>query len=159
MIIAIPLFNTRVAPRFDCARKFLLAEIDGPQSWRPRWVTIDSGPVRKRIQQISDLNISTVICGGIDTESARLLQFSNITIIAWVAGEAEDAVNCLLQGELESGAMVGHGGRRCGRWAFGRRALGFGGGFPERDGDGTGQWRPGPPGRQGRRSGNRGQGR
>jgi predicted Fe-Mo cluster-binding NifX family protein len=157
MIIAIPLFNTRVAPRFDCARRFLLAEVDGPENWRPRWVTIDSVPVRKRIQQISDLNVSTVICGGIDTESARLLHFSNITTIAWVAGEAEDAVNCLLRGELETGAMVGCGGRRCGRWAFGRGTVGFGGGFPE--GEGTGPWRPGSPGRPGRRSGSRGQGR
>ena len=158
MIIAIPLFHTRVAPRFDCARRFLLAEIDGPETRKRQWVTLDADPVPKRIQQLRDLNVATVICGGIDTDSARLLHLSHIEIIDWVAGEAEDAVQCLLRRELESGTMVGLGGLCCGRWAFREGALGFGGWIPGSPGDGHGQRGPGPTGRQGRRSGRRGKG-
>ncbi|MBI4763199.1 MAG: hypothetical protein HY787_01155 [Deltaproteobacteria bacterium] len=159
MIIAIPLFDRRVAPRFDCARRFLLAEIEGPESRKRQWVTIEAGPVQKRIQQLKDLKVETVICGGIDTESARLLHLSNIPIIDWVAGEAEDAVQCFLRRELESGTMVDRGGHCCGRWAFRERVPGFGGWIPVNAGEGHGQGGPIAAGRQGRRGGRRGKGR
>ena len=159
MIIAIPLFQTRVAPRFDCARQFLLAEIDGSESRAPRQVTIDAASVRKRVQQLSDLKVDTIICGGIDADTTALLHRSHLQLIAWVAGEAEDAVQCLLRGELESGALVGRGGRCGGRWAFSKGALGCAAGVPEEAGVGPGQGELSPTGRRGRRSGLRGQGR
>lgn len=159
MIIAIPLFQTRVAPRFDCARRFLLVEIDGPVTRERQGVTIDPGPIQKRIQQLRDLNVAMVICGGIDIESARLLRLSNIQTIDWVAGEADDAVQCLLRKELESGTLVGQEGHCRGRWAFREGALGFGSRIAGSAGIGPGQGGAGPTGRQGRRSGRRSRGR
>jgi predicted Fe-Mo cluster-binding NifX family protein len=159
MIIAIPLFQTRVAPRFDCARRFLLAEIVGNDNRRPRQVTIDPASIQKRIQQLRDLKVDMIICGGIDSETTALLHRSNLRLIAWVAGEAEDAVQCLLRGELESGTLVDRGGHGNGRWAFRKRSLGFPG---EVFGEGVvapGPEGPGPARRRGRRSGLRGQGR
>jgi len=118
MKIAIPLFNRRIAPRFDCAHDFLLAVaengevIEHEELPATRWTPLE------RVEKLKDLGVDIVICGGIDNVSARRLNFYRVRIYSWVTGRAEDALQSLIRGELEPGIMVGPGGRRRGRWRF-----------------------------------------
>jgi len=118
MKIAIPLFNKRISPRFDCAQGFLLAVaqngevIEHEEVSASRWTPLD------RVEKLSDLEVDTLICGGIDKDSARRLIYYGVRIYSWVTGMAEDALQSLLKGELEPAIMVGPGGRRRGRWRF-----------------------------------------
>jgi predicted Fe-Mo cluster-binding NifX family protein len=125
MVIAIPLFHTRVAPRFDCSRVFLLAETDGHGRQTQRYVTFAAGSAQKRIEALCALGVNTLICGGIDTHTATLLSRSEIRVIAWVAGEAEDALLNYRSGELTDRSIIGREGRCSGRWAFQERFEGF----------------------------------
>ena len=117
-IIAIPLFGTRVSPRFDCAGQLLVAGAhDGSITSR---ATVPSGgraPL-ERIKQLEDLKVETLICGGIDLFSTMQLSSRNITILSWVTGEVEDVLDFFLRGELESGAIIGSKGCCRGRWQF-----------------------------------------
>ena len=118
MKIAIPLFDKRVSPRFDCARSFLLAVaqkgevIEHDELPATRWSPLE------RVEKLSDLEVDTLICGGIDNVSARRLNFYRVRVYSWVTGRAEDALQSLIKGELEPGIMVVPGGRRRGRWRF-----------------------------------------
>lgn len=125
MVIAIPLFHTRVAPRFDCSRVFLLTETDGHGRQTQRCVTLAPGSAQQRIDALCALGVNTLICGGIDTHAATLLSRSAIRVIAWVAGEAEDALLNYRSGELTDRSIIGREGRCCGRWAFRERYAGF----------------------------------
>jgi predicted Fe-Mo cluster-binding NifX family protein len=118
MTIAIPLFHTRVAPRFDCARSFLLAEVEGSGLREQRRVSLAGGSVRQRIEELREMGVEMVVCGGIDVASTDLMSRIRMQVLSWVTGEAEAALQCLLCGELVSGTMVGPGGRGCGRWKF-----------------------------------------
>jgi predicted Fe-Mo cluster-binding NifX family protein len=120
--IAIPLFGTRVSPRFDCAPQFLIVEsAEGKVIEEEIYHTV-GWTQRQRLKKIAELKIDTLICGGIDTYSGSLLRDQGVQIYSWVTAEAKDALRHFLNGELESGIMMD--GRGCcrGRWRFrGRR--------------------------------------
>ncbi|MCK4414203.1 MAG: NifB/NifX family molybdenum-iron cluster-binding protein [Candidatus Eisenbacteria sp.] len=138
MKLAIPLFGTRVSPRFDCAGEFLVAEVEGGRVVDRRVQTVDDAVLAHRIQRLVDRGIALVVCGGIDRFSAAQLALQGIQVVPWITGEADDALQCFLNGELEPRMMMGHGGRCRGRWQFRQ------GGY--RGGSGRG----GPRGRWGR---------
>ena len=111
MKIAIPTFATRVSPRFDCAQSVLMVTIDeGRVSGRQELTASDWAP-NERINRLLELDVNTVICGGIDRWSAASLQSAGVTVYGWVTGEVEDAISALLRGDLDAEAAMGATGR------------------------------------------------
>lgn len=118
MKIAIPIFGTRVSPRFDYAREFLLSKTANGMVIEREELPAEGLTALTRVRMLLELGVDTLICGGIDRISSQQLSFSGIRIYSWVTGEAEGALNCFLRGELEPGIMLDSNGRRCGRWRF-----------------------------------------
>lgn len=118
--IAIPRFETRIAPRFDCARLFTFAVCsDGEVVSEGEWACHTSN-AGLRVRELRDRGTDVLICGGIHGQSATYLQHYGVQVIPWITGEYKDALDCYLRGELDSHSMIGHGGSRCGRWRFRR---------------------------------------
>ncbi len=102
MKIAIPTFATRVSPRFDYAQSILLVTVDeGQISGRQELSAVNWAP-QERIKNLLELGVDKVICGGIDRWSVASLQSAGVTIYGWVAGEIEDSLSALLQGDLDA---------------------------------------------------------
>ena len=144
MKIAIPLFGTRISPRFDHARRFLLVRVENGEIIEREELPAEDWTPLTRVRKLSELGIDTLICSGIDRVSAQQLSFNGIRIYSWVTGEAEDALRCFLSGGLEQGDMVCSGGHRCGRWRF--KGEGVHRGSDQRGrgkgrGQGFGRWR------------------
>jgi predicted Fe-Mo cluster-binding NifX family protein len=116
--IAISLFDRRVSPRFDCAGDFLLASVENGEIVERRRLSSSGWNRQERVKRLSELGVDTLICGGIDRFSARMLIFYRVRIYSWVTGMAEDALRSFLKGELDSSTMIGSGGRPRGRWRF-----------------------------------------
>lgn len=130
MKIAIALFGTRVSPRFDCAPVLRVVETDNGEILNIREISLEECNVMDRIKKLEELGIDALICGGIDVFSSGRLNFSRMKVYSWITGGADDALSCLLKGQLESGFMMAPGGRCCGRWRFrGGRGGGRGRGF------------------------------
>jgi len=73
MKVAIPMFNSRVSPRFDFASKVLVATIEGGiVIERQEHSLADLNPIR-RSALLNVLGINLMICGGISGFSERLL--------------------------------------------------------------------------------------
>ena len=142
MRIAIPLFDKRISPRFDCAQGFFLAVAEnGRVLKREEFPAVLWSPL-ERVKRLREMGVNTLICGGIDEVSSQRLILHEIKIYSWVTGLAEDALQSLLTGELESCAMVGPGGRCRGIWRFLRH--GGGGEYePGEGGKGRGRGRGG----------------
>jgi predicted Fe-Mo cluster-binding NifX family protein len=118
MNIAIPVFHTRVSPRFDCSASALIVSAEPETQQIQQQREIFFAPAMhfsERIKQFSALSIDVVICGGIANEMLDMLYRNDIDVIPWVTGEAGDVLILFLQGRLVPGAMVCPG-RRMKRW-------------------------------------------
>ena len=132
MRIAIPMFNSRVSPRFDFASRMLIATIDNGEVVERREHSLTNlNPIR-RSALLSELGVNVLICGGISDFSVRLLMGNGIEVIPMVAGEVEDVLNLFINDNLNSAIIpivsgrgyVHHPGRR-GRCRGKRRGRGF----------------------------------
>ncbi len=111
MKVAIPIFGSRVSPRFDCAPNLLLFFVEDGKVVQREEVSLTHLDSWQRLERLRELNIQALICGGIDGSSSQLLEGKKIQVIAWVAGEAEEALTCFLRGELKSSSFLCPAGR------------------------------------------------
>jgi predicted Fe-Mo cluster-binding NifX family protein len=118
MKVAIPVFHTKISPRFDSTQEFLLLQIEKSDVIKRENLPTKNWPSSAKIKELVDLEIDTLICGGIDLESMQQLNFNGIKIYSWITGEIEDAVTRFLNQGLESGIILGPRGQRKGRWRF-----------------------------------------
>jgi predicted Fe-Mo cluster-binding NifX family protein len=119
MKIAIPIFENRISPRLDCAKKILLVKVE--EAERKIFYSEEKVFQTAGFNESTDFfvlnEIDTVICGGISIEVQDFLMKNDIRIISWVTGEAYKALNLFLKGELVSGAMLCPG-MKMRRWRF-----------------------------------------
>ena len=99
--IAIALFGTRVSPRFDCAPRLRVVEVDDGEIIAAHEMSMKHWDAGKRIKKLQELGVNTFICGGIDNFSMQHLSSLGLTIYSWITGEAEEALSCLLKGQLK----------------------------------------------------------
>ena len=118
MRVAIPVFQSKISPRFDSTQEFVLLEIEKSKVMKREDLPTKGWPLSAKLNQMVDLNVDTLICGGIDLESMQHLSFSGIKVYSWITGEVEDVVTCFLNRGLESGIILGARGRRKGKWRF-----------------------------------------
>jgi predicted Fe-Mo cluster-binding NifX family protein len=118
MRVAIPVFQSKISPRFDSTQEFVLLEIEKNKVMKREDLPTKGWPLSAKLKQIVDLSVDTLICGGIDLESMKQLNFSGIKVYSWITGEVDDVVACYLSRGLESGIILGARGRRKGRWRF-----------------------------------------
>ena len=101
MKIAIPLFGTRISPRFDYTRSFLLVRVENGEIIERQELSVEDWTPPTRVRKLSELGIDTLICGCIDRASAQQLSSNGVRIYSWVTGEACDALRCFIQGRLK----------------------------------------------------------
>ena len=118
MKIAIPVFHTKVSPRFDQAQGFLLLETENAVVIARENLTTKGWSVLTKMKFLVDLEVKTLICGGIDRASLQYLSFKGLKIYSWVTGEVEDAVSCFLSNRMKPGIILGAQGKMKGRWQF-----------------------------------------
>ena len=106
MKVAIPIFGPRVSPRFDCAPSLLLFTLEDGKVVGSEKFSLQAWDRLQRLQKLKDLGVQTLICGGIDGNSAQVLADNRIRVIAWVAGEADEAMRCFLEGRLRTGVEL-----------------------------------------------------
>lgn len=120
MIVAIPVFGSRVAPRLDCANRFRLVTLDEGGPAATSLVDVPCGRPAERFRLLSESGAEVLICGGIDRHSLEQAGHHGIRVIDWVTGEADDALTCFVEGRLQSRVMLAPGGGCRGRWRFRR---------------------------------------
>jgi predicted Fe-Mo cluster-binding NifX family protein len=124
MKIAIPLFEKRISPHFDYAPALLLVLVDRGEIVHSHELALEQNNTTERISYLKTFGVDTLICGGISSEMQQLIAAQNITVIPWVTGEAQEALQLFLRGRLDPGTILCPGRKR--RWHFCTRQGGRG---------------------------------
>ena len=117
MKVAVPLFGSRVSPRFGCAGEIMVAEIADGVVTATQMVPCSAMSPHQIAGHLAELGVSTLICGGINYQHEAMLLDRGITLIRGVGGEADAAVCAFAANSLAPGAAFP---RSCGRRRRGR---------------------------------------
>ena len=93
MRIAIPVENGEIYQHFGHAPAFRVYDVENSKVIQVQEVPAMAG-------LLADLNVGTVICGGIGFGAVSALESMNLNLIAGASGNADEAVRGFLTGKL-----------------------------------------------------------
>ncbi len=105
MRAAIPLYGSRVSPRFPFAEQTLIVELRNGRVAGRKIVETGRLPDAERLEQLSDLAIDVFVCGAVDPVFMAEAGSLGIQVIPDVAGEQDEVLDLLARGRL----LPGHG--------------------------------------------------
>lgn len=123
MRVAVPEYQGRIAPVFDCCRRILTvvttpqgAELYGNEDWSvvPRIL---------RPFRLKEIAVELLLCGGISCWLEAQIQRYGIQVVPWIAGDVREALEALRNGTIlhPQYAMPGRARRRHCRFGIGKR--------------------------------------
>jgi predicted Fe-Mo cluster-binding NifX family protein len=95
----------RVAYRLDCADTLVVAKKDRAGKVALDETVLSEHDVIRRVQQIADLGIQTLICGAVSGFACRMFRHHGIEVIGGVIGDAQDVLDQYVRGNLRAGAI------------------------------------------------------
>jgi predicted Fe-Mo cluster-binding NifX family protein len=100
MRIAIPVFGTKISPRFDCAGNVLMVDVTDGSVTARRLESIEPFRWRHQINALRERGVEVMLCGGIRRCDYLLLVRVGINVYAGLVGEVEDILAAFLRGEI-----------------------------------------------------------
>jgi predicted Fe-Mo cluster-binding NifX family protein len=119
MKIAIPLFGTRISPRFDFSPEIRIITVEDGKVVHQENFPVAHLNLPQRLDQLASNGVNQVICGGIDGFCLNQLGNKGIHVLHNVVGKAEVAFNLFLKGRLRPGFCCERRGRRFCGWKNG----------------------------------------
>ena len=96
VILAIPVFRSRVAPVFDsCLRAFVIPIEDTSEGERSE-LGLKNFSLTERVSVLKSAGVTTLICGGISDTLHAMLESSGVCVIPGIAGEVEEVFSAFL---------------------------------------------------------------
>ncbi len=128
MLLALTVWNERIAPVFDYAGTVMLTELRNGAYGERRFVGLPKTEAAAKAAVLEKAGVKVLICGAISREAAALVARCGIEVRAFTAGPVEDVLRGWLEGRLEDERFSLPGcprtGRRCrcgsGHGRFGR---------------------------------------
>jgi len=100
MIIALPIFNTRLSPLFDTAGNILLVNWNGEEEVKREFISVTSLNPNGKCKKLSELSIDILLCGAISCELLQHFLSLNIKVIPFLCGEFEGILDYFKKGDL-----------------------------------------------------------
>ncbi len=141
MKAAFAVWNHRIAPVFDVARKVHVVETESGRIVGEAEESLpDDGGEGKGLR-LAELGVDTLVCGAISRTTQAMVAAYGIRMIPFVAGDMREVIRAWLSGALEKEvfAMPGCGGQGQGRGGQGRGGQGQGRGGQGQGRGGQGQ--------------------
>lgn len=102
MKVALTVWENRVSPVADSARKLLIAEIENRSVQTRRFAPLTEESLFFRAGKLADLGVEIFICGAISDFYAALVEGYGIRLIPFIRGEIEEVLRAYLDDSLSS---------------------------------------------------------
>jgi predicted Fe-Mo cluster-binding NifX family protein len=100
--VAVPVLGRDVAPCFEVARQFLIANIKDKRKVSERICRCRGRESHCRVKFLKKNRVNVLICNGINLFYCDLLNVSGITVIPNITDSANKAINLFIEGKLKS---------------------------------------------------------
>lgn len=109
-LIAIPVFQERVSPLLDEARRFALFEVCDGAIIQKMVINVDLDTDAMRICKLKDMGVTTLVSGAVSGYLSRFIVEKGLRHYPWVNGNVDEVIESYLKGGL---AECFGGKRRC----------------------------------------------
>lgn len=109
MKTAFAVWNNRIAPVFDVARRVIVVGPGAAGREGQTQVLLTGDPPLQKAQQLSDLGVDCLVCGAISRPLRAVLLARGIRVVACVAGDAQAVIDAWRRqpGAIAAYAMPG----------------------------------------------------
>jgi len=123
MRVGMPVFNSRISPVFDWAKKLLIVDVDSNgKKVSERIVDIPGHDLYSRVDLLVDNKVEILICAGICMALMQMIMARGVSVIPGIVGEVDEVIEALVKGNIEEPRFMMPGfGRFKGRM-WGRRS-------------------------------------
>ncbi len=101
MRIAIPVWNSRVSPVMDTARRIMVVDLESNKSGQRQMIDLGGANPHELIKTLEMMEIDILICGAISAQLETQLQSINIRIYPWIRGKVDLILSAFTQGALD----------------------------------------------------------
>ena len=106
MKIAIPIWEGKVSPVFDCASRLMVVDVQGRRQKKLIETAITESNLSRRCNKLKGLGVELLICGAISSQLRNMLVALGIKVIPWISGQAEEVVHAYMDGSLCDGQFI-----------------------------------------------------
>ena len=120
MKVGISVWDGRVSPVFDVARRLLVVQLGGGEGQSREDTEISEMFPAARVRRICELGVDVLICGAISGPLEGMLAASGVQVIPQICGAVDEVLAAFRSGKLTQATflMPGCRGRH---WRFRRR--------------------------------------
>lgn len=104
-IVALPVFQDRLSPLFDEARKFSVITLEGNSIVEQAIVDISENSAFIRIERLKEMGVTVILCGAISDTLARFIIEREFVLYSWLRGTVSEVLEQYLQGTLPQTCM------------------------------------------------------
>jgi predicted Fe-Mo cluster-binding NifX family protein len=90
MIIALSVWNDRIAPVFDVAVQLLLVELEGGKIVKQSLEQLLSESTLGKVIKLQHLGINTLICGAVSSQVKSFLDMYKINVTPFISGDVQE---------------------------------------------------------------------
>ena len=106
MRAAIPIFDGRISPVFDAARRLVLVDIENGREVRRTEQVVEEPELGPRARRVAELGTDVLICGAISRPLEATLLSAGVEVIPQTCGPVEDVLKAFVSGKLTQQAFV-----------------------------------------------------
>ena len=103
MKVAIPLYGSRVSPRFGYTRDFLIVELEGKKEIDRKTLTMEINHPARMADRLAKEGVSVILSGGMNPHFQEQFRLRNIAVIWGLIGDADDVLATYLDDQVFSG--------------------------------------------------------
>ena len=104
--IAIPIWNDCVSNVVDFAHQLMLIDVKDHKDTSHTKIPFLPQLVQQQVKQLLELNVDVLICGTISRPLATMLMATQIEVIPFVTGPADEVLAAYLTGQLDQSKFL-----------------------------------------------------
>jgi predicted Fe-Mo cluster-binding NifX family protein len=99
-MIALPVYQERISPLLDVAKKYVLYEIHEGEIKQKINIHIHADNEPLRIEKLKELGVSLIIGGAVSCFVSDIIHGKGIRLISWINGPVDNIVESYIKGDL-----------------------------------------------------------
>jgi predicted Fe-Mo cluster-binding NifX family protein len=101
-MVAVPVYQERVSPLLDVAKKFAIYEIEDDEIKQKIIADIHPEDETQRIDKLKEIGVSVIIGGAVSSFVSELIREKGIRLISWISGSVDNVIDLYIKGEVKS---------------------------------------------------------